>query len=225
MSTSHESQQRCRIADPISSHEETSWARRSRSPFCRPSSAPALTLAVTRSASAPATSRPARTADGKPNFSGIWQANNEAHWDLQAHEARPGIVTQPGVYPVRVRAGARGAGARARRRGGCARIDRRGRGRRPDSVQAGSGRDRRRRTARTGSIAIPSSSAICRAFRARCTCRIRFRSSRARTRFRWPTPSRTRRARSTWTRSRVRPTTPTWAIRSAAGRATRSSST
>ena len=59
----------------------------------------ALTLAVTRSGSAPATSRPARTTDGKPNFSGVWQAINEAHWDLQAHEARSGIVTQPGVYP------------------------------------------------------------------------------------------------------------------------------
>ena len=37
--------------------------------------------------------RPA-TVGGKPNFSGIWQANNEANWDLQAHAARPAAVTQ-----------------------------------------------------------------------------------------------------------------------------------
>jgi hypothetical protein len=37
--------------------------------------------------------------EGKPNFSGIWQANNEANWDLEAHAARPAAVTQPGVYP------------------------------------------------------------------------------------------------------------------------------
>src|SRR5881275_2399432 len=43
-------------------------------------------------------SRPARTADNKPNISGVWQVNNEANWDLQAHEARAGAVTQHGIY-------------------------------------------------------------------------------------------------------------------------------
>ena len=41
---------------------------------------------------------PARAASGRPDFGGVWQALNEAHWDLQAHEARPAIVTQRGVY-------------------------------------------------------------------------------------------------------------------------------
>jgi hypothetical protein len=38
-------------------------------------------------------------ADGHPNFNGVWQALNEANWNLQAHEASAGAVTQPGVYP------------------------------------------------------------------------------------------------------------------------------
>jgi len=38
-----------------------------------------------------------RQANGKPDFSGIWQAHNGANWDLLAHAARP-MVAQPGVY-------------------------------------------------------------------------------------------------------------------------------
>ena len=56
-----------------------------------------ISVSITRTAGQAA--RAARTADGKPNLSGVWQANNEANWDLQAHQARPGAVTQRGVYP------------------------------------------------------------------------------------------------------------------------------
>ncbi len=53
-------------------------------------------VALTRAAGRPA--EPPRV-DGKPNLSGIWQANNEAHWDLQSHEALPAAITQPGIDP------------------------------------------------------------------------------------------------------------------------------
>ncbi len=35
---------------------------------------------------------------GKPDFSGIWEANNTANWDLLTHESRP-MVGQPGITP------------------------------------------------------------------------------------------------------------------------------
>ena len=58
-----------------------------------------IAVTVTRTAGQVQATRPARTVDDKPNFSGIWQALNEAHWDLEAHEARSGMVMQEGVYP------------------------------------------------------------------------------------------------------------------------------
>src|SRR5207237_5835575 len=41
---------------------------------------------------------PATAQTARPDFSGIWQANTTANWDLLTHEARP-MVAQPGVYP------------------------------------------------------------------------------------------------------------------------------
>src|SRR4029453_7878425 len=57
-----------------------------------------ITASVTHTAGQAPAARPA-TVGGKPNFSGIWQANNEANWDLQSHAALPAAVTQQGVYP------------------------------------------------------------------------------------------------------------------------------
>ena len=47
--------------------------------------------------SAAVSDSPGRIA-GKPDFSGIWEANNTANWDLQTHQARP-MVPQPGLLP------------------------------------------------------------------------------------------------------------------------------
>jgi hypothetical protein len=38
-----------------------------------------------------------RTPNGKPNLSGIWQANNTANWDVLTHKARQGPVTLLGA--------------------------------------------------------------------------------------------------------------------------------
>src|SRR5919204_416976 len=56
-----------------------------------------LCLAVaTVSGQAPTYKAP-RTADGKPNLNGIWQALNSAHWDIEAHAAAPGLIRELGA--------------------------------------------------------------------------------------------------------------------------------
>ena len=58
-----------------------------------------LVSRVSSKAQAPAAQayRAPRTADGKPNFNGIWQALNEANWDLEPHAAAQGTVLALGA--------------------------------------------------------------------------------------------------------------------------------
>ena len=56
-----------------------------------------LTLAVITAGGQTRAYRAARTADGKPNFNGIWQALSEAYWDVEAHAAAPSPVLELGA--------------------------------------------------------------------------------------------------------------------------------
>src|SRR5258708_26776867 len=42
--------------------------------------------------------RAPRTAGGRPDLNGIWQALNEANYDLEAHTARPAMALRGGPY-------------------------------------------------------------------------------------------------------------------------------
>ena len=57
----------------------------------------ALQLGVIATASQAQTYQARRTADGKPDLNGIWQALNTANWDLQDHAARAGQAVALGA--------------------------------------------------------------------------------------------------------------------------------
>ena len=44
------------------------------------------------------TYRPPRVPGGKPDLNGIWQALNEANYDVEAHVAHPALALRPGPY-------------------------------------------------------------------------------------------------------------------------------
>ena len=57
----------------------------------------ALQLSLIPAASGAEAYKAPRTADGKADLNGIWQALNTANWDLQEHAARPGVVVALGA--------------------------------------------------------------------------------------------------------------------------------
>jgi hypothetical protein len=57
----------------------------------------ALQVSAIPTASGAEAYRAPRTADGKADLNGIWQALNTANWDLQEHAARPGLVVALGA--------------------------------------------------------------------------------------------------------------------------------
>jgi hypothetical protein len=57
----------------------------------------ALQPGATPTASGAEAYKAPRTADGKPDLNGIWQALNTANWDIQEHAARPGQAVALGA--------------------------------------------------------------------------------------------------------------------------------
>ena len=73
---------------------------------CSPASSPAPRSSFSVSAASPdrrsrGSATIPRTASGKPDLNGMWQALNTANYDIQAHTARPAMAMRPGpVVPL-----------------------------------------------------------------------------------------------------------------------------
>jgi hypothetical protein len=70
---------------------------RFRAPALAVAGALAILSGVILSAGQAAPYRAPRSPDGKPNLNGIWQALNEADWDIEGHSAAPGRVMALGA--------------------------------------------------------------------------------------------------------------------------------
>jgi hypothetical protein len=74
-----------------------SYGRGSVEPWVRGAMIAGLLLAAIPVAGQAPVSKVRRTADGKPDLNGIWQALNTANWDVQGHAAQAGQVIALGA--------------------------------------------------------------------------------------------------------------------------------
>ena len=146
-----------------------------------------------------------RAADGRPDLSGIWQAVSSAHWNIEPHAAYAGRMAETGAIGA-------APGGLGIVEGGTIPY-------RPEAIARRQENFENRRTedpeAKCYLPGVPRATYMPFPFQiVQGTSKIFIATSS-------PAPT----ASSTWTRCRRARWTPGWAIRSAAGTATRSSST